>query len=219
STFTLASCRVAGRCGARLAGPEGVGDGSEAEFGQEATQPIRRAMQAAVMTDPREPRHADARLPRVQLPGVDVEGAGHALLLGLPERGPDDAVGEEPEIGAAAGRDVHAPAAKRGRRELGQAAGRAGQPVDVPLRRRVAVAGSLNREEARVVAVPLLDQDVERPFDAGRDGEARRAEAPDRLAADVLEHLLALPHGLSEPLRSLLCHATMVPPVRRDLVA
>src|SRR5690606_28849890 len=51
------------------------------------------------------------------------------------------------------------------------------------------------------------------------DGEARRAEAPDRLAADVLEHLLALPHGLSEPLRSLLCHATMVPPVGRDLVA
>src|SRR5262245_49298782 len=80
------------------------------------------------------------------------------------------------------------------------------------------IAGTPNGIETRIVAVSLLDEDVERPLSAPHDREARGAVSDDRRAGDVLERGLGVADRCTELLRAERCDPLMPPAVRRDLV-
>src|SRR5438034_589121 len=189
-------------------------DRGEAEFPEQTLEPPERAAQPAVMPYPRQPGNPEARLLRIDLPGMDVERARRAAPRAIAQRRADEGVREQPEIRAAARRKVRAPAPQRGRRHFGDATHRPLQPVRVAVAVGIAVAWPAHGEQARVVAVALLDEDIERPLATWHDRKARSAEPEHRRAAQVLEHMLCAPYGIVEwclTIRAL--GATRVPDV------
>ncbi len=152
---------------------------------------------------------------------MDVEGAGCPEALTLPQRRSREAVREQPEIGTTRGRQAQAPPLQGAGRELGEGTGGARQPVRVrpALGIPILSARTPDREEAGVVAVAFLDQDVECPLPPRHDRETWRSEPQHDPPGDLLQHLLAAPHRIAELARRLLRHPHAIPPVRRDLVA
>src|SRR3989441_5811766 len=109
---------------------QGLCDRREAELREQALEPRERAPKTAVMPHVREPRHLEARLLRIDLPGVDVERTRRAAALAVAERGARDGVGEQTEVGTAPRRPCHAAAPQRGGWQFREPAGRALEPVD-----------------------------------------------------------------------------------------
>ena len=95
-------------------------------------------------------------------------------------------VRQDPEVAAAGDRQVERAPPHRRARHFEQRI-LALQQVRVARRGRDAVAIVVDREDAGVVAVAFLDQDVERPQRSRRDRVARRAVAEHRRAGAVLE--------------------------------
>ena len=122
--------------------------------------------QAAVVAHPRERRHRrSAAAPASYLPRVEVEGARLAARARRPAAPPARGRGGSRRKYAppAAGRFRPSRRSVAGGTSRSRPAGRC-EPVRVPAAARVAVAGAPDGEERRVVAVALLEQDVEGPL-------------------------------------------------------
>src|SRR5439155_23608240 len=82
---------------------DGVTNRGETKLAEQTRELLRRATQSAVVSHARMPRHGQARLGRIELPRMDIEGARYAALLRLTKRGLYDAIGQQPEVRAARG--------------------------------------------------------------------------------------------------------------------
>src|SRR5262249_38323689 len=139
-------------------------DRSEAEISQERTEARLGPMQVAIVTETRDRPSGEARLFRIDFPRVQIEhrralfDAGHAAAA--PAR---PAVGQDAEVAAAADRQVHAAELYGRSWNFEDRAAVARDDVRMPRRRRDAVAIVMDRVDARVVAVPFVDEHVERP--------------------------------------------------------
>ena len=74
-------------------------------------------------------------------------------------------------------------------------------------------------KQARVVLVPLVKQDIESPFEARNDREARRTVPSYGLTADLAQHLPTPTDRLTKTLRSQATDQFVLISVRRHLVA
>ena len=144
---------------------------------------------------------------------MDVEGSGDAAAFALFEGGTRQAIREEAEVRATARREPHPAPAERARWYLRDSADGSLEPVKVGAPAWVAVPLSANGEEARVVAMPFFDEDVERPLPTGDDRKARRAIAEHQAAGQVLEQALRAPHGVPKLWWAELRDTRMVPAV------
>ncbi len=171
------------------------------------------------MPDLRAPRHIEPRLRGVQLPWMDVERRRRVATLRADDRGARETEGQHAQVAAARGGQVHAEAAQCRRGHLDQRARLAVDPVGIAAAGRIAVAAARDGEEAGVVRVALFDQDVQRPLEPRHDGKARRAEAGDLDAADLLQHVPAATDRVAELIGADRRHACVIPPVRREFVA
>src|SRR6185437_16406949 len=76
-----------------------------------------------------------------------------------------------------------------------------------------------NREEAGIVAIAFLEQDVERPHTARLDGKVGCAESQNGGAADVFEHRLGGAHIITKFLLAQRVHAAVPEAVGCDLMS
>src|SRR5206468_3810751 len=125
-------------------------------------------------------------LGRIELPRVNVEGAGHVAALTLAECGLDYAVREKPEVRPAPSGQMQAEPIQRGRRDLGEPTSGALEPVRVLPTVGIAVRPPRppHRKETGVVPIAFFNEDVERPLPTGHNRETRRAETQHRRAGD-----------------------------------
>src|SRR5438093_390808 len=144
------------------------------------------------MAEPMAPGHRRTRLAGIELPRMKIEHHRLALVrVHMVDAAANQLVRREPEIAAAADRQVDAEHARRADREFRQPReAAAADAVRKSGRGRPAVAIVQNRERARVVAESLFHQDLERPRLPGADREVRRAVADDRRPDEILEPLL-----------------------------
>src|SRR3569623_464466 len=174
--------------------------------------------QATVVPHVRVPRHAEARLIGIELPRMNVEHCGNPGSVVLAEGTLDQPEWKMTQIRAARSGESHAAPLRGRERQLGD---RSRGPVNEMRKRcrfRVAVAGPVDWKEARVVAKPLLDENVERPLGTGRDREVRGAETPHGRAGMLLENRLGDAHIVAELVGRERVDAAMPVAVRRALV-
>ena len=110
-----------GRC--RQESGDGVPNGGESELREQSVEPPRHPAESAIVPQARDPGNGEPRLGRIELPGVDVERAGHAATLAAAQPGPYDAVGEQPEVRPPCGGQLEPAPAQRGRGNLSQPTG------------------------------------------------------------------------------------------------
>src|SRR5215208_5005025 len=139
------------------------------------------------MPDSRLPGNGNSRLPRIQLPGVDVERSRNPSHLGRPKCPLGETIRQKAEIPTPARGHQHLADTERRGRELAESASLAMNHIGILRTTLVPISGTIDREKARVIGVSLLDQDVESPFTAANDRETRRAIALHALTGDVLE--------------------------------
>src|SRR5690606_22695358 len=197
---------------------EGLRDRAEAELAQQPLELRLGARERPVVPDAGGEIHLEARLIRVDLPWMDVEGPRHTPPLRVAQRSPGQAVGEQPEIAAPSRGEKLSPDPQGRGGELGQLTAGAPQPVRVPLAAGEAVAFPLHREEAGVVAVALLDQDVQRPLAPRDDGIARRPVTQHVDSCYVLQDGLRAADAGAELEGRDRDHAVVAPAVRGDLM-
>ena len=161
------------------------------------------------------------RLPRIDLPRMDVDDGRLALAAIHPAHSPAQvAVGKHAEVGAAAERQVASQERRRRDRKLHEAPPVAlANHVREALRVGHSVERVADRKDARIVAESQVEEDVRRPCGAPGEGERRRAIAEDRVADDVLERLLRALHVVAKLLARLLVDDAVSVPVGRHLVA
>ncbi len=153
----------------------------EPEFRDQPLQPRFGLVEVAVVPQAAQAAGGEPRLGRIDLPRMQVEDRRAPLLLVDPPDPPArPGVRQQPEVAAAGDRQVQRPEPDRRTRRLDERSAVALEQVRLARRERNAVAIVMDREDARVVREPLLDEDVERPQRSRRDRIARRAVAEHR---------------------------------------
>src|SRR3989442_9439994 len=196
-----------------------VPDGREPELAEQSLESPGRAFEPPVVRHTGGPRNRETRLARVKFPRMDVEGSRNAPALALLKGGTGHDIRKETEVGPASRWQVHPAPAERARRHLRDPADRTLEPVIVGAPACVTVPRSPNGKKARVVAMPFLDEDVERPLPTTHNRKARRPIAEHHDARQVLQQALGASHRVPKLQRAELRERRMVPAVRRDLMA
>ena len=171
------------------------------------------------MTHPREQRHRESRLPRIPFPRMDVERARLPAARRGPKRGVHESRRQDPKVGPARRRQRPPRHAQRRRRELRDAPRGSVDPVRIPSATDVPVPTTGHRKERRVVAMPLLDQDIEGPLGPADDREARRPESRHLGTAQVLDDALGAANRLPERFGRLVRDPHMVVGMRGEFMA
>src|SRR5262249_33590590 len=151
-------------------------------------------------------------------PGMDIEDATTALLR-LLEGALDQSEWQLTQIPAARRGQLKRTHHPGGERKLDEGAAGTIDPIRRPGRAGIAITRSANREDARLVAVAGFHEDVERPFGATHDREARCAEAVDRRASGIFQRRFRAADFIRELAPIEGHHSAMRPTVGCDLVA
>src|SRR5512142_1316120 len=80
----------------------------EGELVQETPDPTRAPLQAAIVAEPGRPRNGEARLARIEFPGMDIESGGDAPALRIQEGRPNQPERQEPQVTPACRREIAA---------------------------------------------------------------------------------------------------------------
>lgn len=175
------------------------------------------------MPEPRLEARLDARLVRVDFPGVEIEHGGLAIELVDAAHAPVDHAGREQAQVAAAcngqghglARQVHV---QRGQGELADGATLALDVVGEAFGAGDAVVVVVDGENARIVGEAFLDEDVQGPQGLACDGITRGAVAQDRTARDVFEGGLGQAQVLAEGVGTEIVDKLVPKPVAGHLV-
>src|SRR5947208_4942114 len=196
----------------------GFADRHEPEFGQQALEARHGPPEPTIVSRARQPGDMNAGLVGIDLPWMDIERARHVPALALPQCRAYHTVRQKPEVAAARRGEPHAAPAQRRRGNLREPAGGTLDKIWIRPPRWISVSGTPDWKQARVVAVPFLEQDIEGPLPTRHDRETRRTKSHDRDAGDVLELPLRAAHGAAELRRSQLRHPRVIPAVGRNLM-
>src|SRR5215475_3486069 len=109
---------------------------------------------------------------------MHIEGGGLGACLGLAKRALNERERQLSKVASASGRYGESSHSGCRKREFGDRSGLSRQDMRIASRPRISVLPSVNGEQAGVVPKSFLQQNIERPFQAGDDREAGRAE-PD----------------------------------------
>jgi hypothetical protein len=151
---------------------------------------------------------------RIDLPGMQIKNRRPALqTIYAADAPPRPFVREDTEISSACDRKIQRPEPGRRRRRLDESPARTLEQVGMARRERDAVPIVPNRKDARVVAISLLDQDVQSPEGFRRDRIARRAIAEDLTCGRALQQVLCAPHVFAECFRCLVVDQPVSVPV------
>ena len=193
----------------------------EIEIAQERLESAGRSSNPNVRTPSRQSSQRQTRLILVKLPRVEVEhrDRGSGTPHRLPQTRTHECRREEPKVTTA----------RHGQAQAENPIGQWWQFKEfVSLsrdpersRRRVgdAIAVMVYGEDRRIIFVPALAQDIDRPGCLPRDAEGRRAKTQHGRARDLLKRVLALPGILSKALGREAVDARMVPAVGPYLVS
>src|SRR5581483_10823749 len=163
----------------------------ETEFGHKPFELFAHAAQARIRTPARNKTRGQARLFRVDFPGVKVDAGRLAFRVVNPANaGRSVAVRKKPQIPAAAHRrDIVSRKAHGGNRHLAQRPGSRLQHGYVPAEARNAVAIVRDRINAGVMRETALRQNVQSPKGTGRNRIAWRAIDTRPYSASVFNYL------------------------------
>ena len=132
-------------------------------------------------------RDRQARLPRIDFPGMDVERCRLTAFAGFAKCATYHRQRELAKVPSSRRRHRVAEDFRRRQRKLRELTPRPLNDVRSSLRRRIAVATAPNRKETGVVAVTSLDQGIERPFPSRNDRKAWCAIAKYARSRDVFQ--------------------------------
>src|SRR5438552_13454891 len=170
------------------------------------------------MTKPAQPTGAQARLLRVKLPRVQIDGERPALGVDRAEPLAREGIGIQAKVAAAADWQRVAIAPVHRQRELPNLSCPPDDPVGRQRRAGHAVTVVVRRIDAGVEEKAFFTENVECPKTLLRDREARSAIGSDRLADDFLNHVLRLPQIVAKLVRFLPIDELVPIAVAADLV-
>src|ERR1035437_3427366 len=170
------------------------------------------------MTYLRQPRHREARRPRIHFPRMDVKDPRNLGVGILPKPLTSDRVRELPEVSTPSGGDLYPRYSRHRQRKFDEIPPVAMNEMRNWWRLGIPIIQAPNRKQTRIIAIPSLQEHVEGPFEPRRDRKARGAIPHNRLAAHLFQNrsrrMAIFPKLLSRERR----HLPVPPPMRRNLV-
>jgi len=197
-----------------------AGDAGELIFFQEPGEFCFGAMEANAMAPVSERRERKGWLLGIQFPGMQIDHAGPAALLGFFQGQVNESDGQQSKVPAAGSGQIHASHGESERRDFQYltAVGAEGEMGDG---RGIgdAIAVVANGKYGGIVSVAGIGEYVDRPGGAAGEGKGGGAKAADRLLRDVFQNAAALDQFLFELVRGQAMQHTMGHAVGGDFVA
>jgi len=195
-----------------------VANRCEAVRSKECIEATEHACLSTVVPNLRQKRNVETRLPGIPFPGVRVKRprlpAPRRLSQGCVYKSPR----KQPKVRTPSSRERHSTDAKRRGWQLSDAASGPLNPVRISRTTRISVALPADGKQRRIVAIPFLDEDIERPLRSWHNRKARRAKSPDGAPRLILKQALGASHRISERRLCLVRDTHVIVCMRREFV-